>query len=539
MKHYLRLLATVPAAMLVLMAVPGRAENPKLALTVSEATAREALAKLSQASGLPAQIYQTPTPAGVAPAELPGLDLRSTFNWQGVTFAEALRQLCRKYHLRPGRRTEGYVLYPGQDAPAPRDPKPVGLVDKNGVRLSVASVGMYENRQINFGGGGDFAAANLQVQVQAQLGELDAEAIGAIENVTAKDDLGNVIAQQGAPYYGSVQSDGMYPDEWRHTISLPAPHPKARKLAWLEGDLVVFRRVQPARITVELPLAESIVRRDAGGITVQVSRFREQAEPVDEEDALPGRAQIMGPTVRTRVFSPINGGPKARWGYGLHPLLVGRSGRRYPASQVPGSGGTGSDGQTLITQATWTFPNATEKPAQLVWDIVERADPTKLFTFRMTDIPLPRPLEFNAKAVAPQPAAAVAPAEDRPFFEAGGARLTTRVTLGSRPAGDGLLDLGLSAKMGADWGPIRWMQVPVLDGAARLEDIKPGMYRLVRRFRPKDTVPAGGKWVNGEVQITLTAGKEAIPAALQWLAASGPSGGSPTARTPAGKGKSN
>lgn len=55
-------------------------------------------------------------------------------------------------------------------------------------------------------------------------------------------------------------------------------------------------------------------------------------------------------------------------------------------------------------------------------------------------------------------------------------------------------------------------------GAAKLEGLKPGSYRLHRKFKPADgdAAPVGGSWSNAEVTIVAIAGKELAPPALIW-----------------------
>jgi hypothetical protein len=181
------------------------------------------------------------------------------------------------------------------------------------------------------------------------------------------------------------------------------------------------------------------------------------------------------------------------------------------------------------------FPGLEERPRKLVWEVIERSDPVKLFTFRMADIPLPAPLEFNAKAVAPNPGVQAPP--DRLFYAKGGGILVSRILVAGKPAGNGILDVGMAEKRGPEWGPLRWTQVEVLDGIARLDDLKAGVYRVVRRFRAKEGVlPEGGKWTNEDLQVALSDGKEATPSPLHWAVV--PSKPAPP-RTPPGKRSSN
>src|SRR5690242_5413998 len=110
------------ALILAVIQTPARAANPKVSLKVENATAAEAANALSQASGIAVELASSPGGALV-----PAPDQKASFDWTGVPFARALRQLCEQYVLLPNRRGAGYTLYAGAAAAAPV--KPVGLID--------------------------------------------------------------------------------------------------------------------------------------------------------------------------------------------------------------------------------------------------------------------------------------------------------------------------------------------------------------------------------------------------------------------------
>jgi hypothetical protein len=140
----------------------------------------------------------------------------------------------------------------------------------------------------------------------------------------------------------------------------------------------------------------------------------------------------------------------------------------------------------------------------------------------MANIPLP-PTGVVAPAVRPvrPPAAPPAPKPppDRPYYQQGGGILLNQVRVADKAAGEGTLSIGLAVKEGDGWSGIRWQNVDVdRTGAAKLEDLKPGTYRLLRVYRPSATpIPPRGRWQNNEVTIAVTAGKEAALPALQWM----------------------
>src|SRR5262249_48336865 len=156
----------------------------------------------------------------------------------------ALRQLCARYHLEPVPAIGGYCLNPARapGAPAP-PPAPVGLFEKPGVRMFARSIAIYQNvsRQMQFPlGVADLQGnSSMSLSVEGLWPEGDGEAVAGVENVTAMDDLGNLL--QSNPRNGGFglffHSSGTFPDEWTAEISFPGPHSRARKLRWVEGDL--------------------------------------------------------------------------------------------------------------------------------------------------------------------------------------------------------------------------------------------------------------------------------------------------------------
>src|SRR5262249_31614507 len=94
------------------LAAPGAAQNPRLSLKLENLTAADAAARLGEAAGVSLNLAG----GGQAGAPAPGaarLQERASFDWTGVTFAQALRQLCERYGLRVGfRNSAGYPLAP-------------------------------------------------------------------------------------------------------------------------------------------------------------------------------------------------------------------------------------------------------------------------------------------------------------------------------------------------------------------------------------------------------------------------------------------
>ena len=377
------------------------AQNPRVSVSVADATCAEAAAALSRASGISVQL-----PGEGSRAAEPGsvaVEPRASFEWSRSTFAGALRELCERYHVTAVRNgAEGYLLYPAAERSAASMEKPVGLVEQDGLRLQVQSVSVCGSRSVSFSGAAapEVASGGVRVQLQAQVSDGEGGQIAGVGNVTAVDDRGSRLASptSGITWPFASAASPQMPDEWSGAVSLSQPDPQARKIASLQGDLLGYRTVRPLRIEVPLPLAEPTVRQEQDGVTLAVSRYRvlPKPEPETGEERLPlpgatAAANDYGPTLRARLYVPAG----ARYtdkagGSALAPVLVGKSGKRYPAEILRGGAGSSSK-EIAVLDTTWIFPGVDEEPDKLVWELVEKKDPVRLFTFRMTDIPLPGP----------------------------------------------------------------------------------------------------------------------------------------------------
>ena len=515
------------------------AANPKITLNLEAVTAREAVAALSKAAGIPIQFY-TPPP-GIPLQPQPALEEKATFDWKAVPFAQALRQLAQKYHLTPQPIPgPAYILNPGQ-VPQPAAVRRVGLAEKAGMRLFVRQLGVEYRRSVNFEGGQEFespGSMNLTLGVEWESG--DTAHLAGVANLVAKDDLGNLLFHD---HFGPARvrgSSGTYPDEWSSWLSLPAPHPRAKKLLWLEGDLLIYKHYKPVR--VEFPVEEKGTTRQVGDATIELRR-------VEVRPANPNPAQIQGDpgqevTVDAGVFVP-SGSQLSPTGGGLQfgLTLVGASGKGYSFGSGGGGGGGGAEG----ARYNLNYRFIVQEPIVAVrFHLEEKSEPEKLLSFRLTNVPLPLEGVYVARKAMPRPtpAGSATPAPERPFQEAGGGTLTSRIEILGQPVAGGAVSVGLALKTGAEWSGIRWTEVETgTSGGIRLSDLKPGTYRVLRVYRPKDTptVTGAGRWENGEVTVEVARGKETSMPSLRWVLDAStpprkkPAGSPGSARKPAGK----
>lgn len=513
------------ASLFVLAAVvsrPAAAANPKLKLKLQDVSVAEAVKQLSEASGVSVTLHDPPGQQGGGNA---ARDQKLSFDWNGVTFANALRQVCEKYLMQPNRGPVGYVLYPSFQAPAGAPAKRVGLVEKNGTKIWLRAVSLNDYRRADFLNGNNNGSGNLNMEVMAELGDGDAATIAGISNVSGRDDQGTILSFDNPQSLNGSYNSAMFPDEWMGNVNLPSPHSKAKKLQWIEGDVMGYRGLKSFRVEVPVPITTKYVRKDAGDMTIVVSRFRSAgtAVPAGDDDDVEGlpkqpfTVQQGGASVRVRVYTPQQGSRvgsvQGSGSWTVQPYLIGTSGKIYQSNRVQSTGW--GDQQFSVSDSVFVFPGLQDEPAKLVWDLVERPEPIKLFTFRMTDIPLPEPNTPLPRQPNTRPGA---PVVTHPFFERGGGTLVSKVQIAGGNA-LGTLQVGLAARAAAGWGPTRWFEVAVEEnGEIRLEDIKPGSYRLQRVFRPREgeAGPKGGVWANEDLTVSFTAAKTATVAPLRW-----------------------
>src|SRR5205085_6394518 len=122
------------------LALPARAQNPRLSLRLEKVTAAEAADRLAAAAGVRVDLPAARQPGGGTA----GLQERTDFDWRDATLARALRELCERCSLASYRSVTGYTLLPTSRPVSP--PRPLPAVEKNGYRIFLRSVGVSENR---------------------------------------------------------------------------------------------------------------------------------------------------------------------------------------------------------------------------------------------------------------------------------------------------------------------------------------------------------------------------------------------------------
>jgi hypothetical protein len=287
-------------------------------------------------------------------------------------------------------------------------------------------------------------------------------------NVTAKDDRGNVLVTDYGRVFSSNTLD-LYPDEWRAGLTLTGPDPGARKLLWIEGDLMKAAVFEPLELNVPLPLPETGGKQEKGGIRVEVTRLLPTVEAAGGPVGSPG-----GPRIEYRLVTAQGVALHAPNGeYIVTPVLIGASGRRYTAHQTFGGYNRISPEQKLVREFQSTLPAISEPLVAASFALVRKEGREQWQHFRFENVSLPGEGPQIPRRVATLESGGVPPAS-RPLYQRDGGSILSKVQIGKSPAKEGILWLGLAPLDGDSSGAVQWYEQPV-DGAglALLSQLKP------------------------------------------------------------------
>ncbi len=494
----------------VVIQAPAPADNPKLTLNVQNATAEEAIAQLSKASGVPVEIQMPRRPAGVAlPSSLRILEEKSSFKWSGVTLATALRDLKSRYRLQVSRQWGRFLLFPSGSALSASPARKVGLVENAGISLFVRRVSVRNTRALDFAGGPiSQDDQTLTLELQADLGELDSDRIAGIENVVAMDDQGNLLTGERALVSSSstTLAGTLLPDEWACSLSLSGVHPKATRLVWIEGDLLTYKSARTHPFEVALPVTPENAKKEAGGMVVEVQKV-----------TVPAADNAAQPSVTFRVQVPLHSAIRVQ---GMEafpmPLLVDAAGGFHTPTTHQKS--TRQVGGGLAYDITAQYAPVKEPIRSVRLNVSEYGEASRAFSFRMKDVPLPPEGAFipRRNVLLPGRNSANAP---RAFYAPGGGTLISAIKINGEAPPEGALALGLVPKSGAETAGMRWIDLPVdPTGKVVLPNVRPGTYRVLRNFQPRQDLRLTGigHWQNNEVEVIVEAGEETQLPPLTW-----------------------
>jgi len=338
---------------------------PALSAQLEDLRLPEAAARLSTLLGAPVRLAEEdPT------ADAPRLDRdrRARLTWTNVPTGDALREFCRAYGCRLGYSApEGYTVLPG---PLPAGPS----LTVNGFRLEITHLGFADGRILGE------SAADLTVRRTLDLGfavrapGAEVERVCCLENVRVVDshgrDVRNRALDPGAAPVLRPLTTGPFPDERLQAVSLNWPYPAPQRLQTIEGELVLYRSVRPARVEIPLPRAgEAAAPRDVGDVQLQVlqAQTTENGLRVAARFLCPDAVHLQLAEHRPAVTALLEDGTRAA-------LRVETSSWRH------------GPGVRRIEQ-TLTGVGLRSRPVKVAWDLLLKSEPDRRTPFRFTDYP--------------------------------------------------------------------------------------------------------------------------------------------------------
>jgi hypothetical protein len=299
------------------------------------------------------------------------------------------------------------------------------------------------------------------LQVQLEVGgdrpDVGLRVAGVTDDFLALDEGGSPLNLDG-PYPLNAGPAGA-----SYGLTVSGPRPIGHQLSLLSGELTLYSRARRVRLEVPWPSGGEDPRATRDGVT----GFLKQASHEGTTVSLLLRVETAAGT--------LAGDEPADFGSDLPVRVLDAKGRPLAAQgqvlyQPAASGPSFREYRLRLT-------GVDARPARVIVEAVAREGVPKSVPFRLGPIPLP---DFSAGDEVLSPGT-------NPYLESpGGGSIVTLVLAGGQPAGEGVMLWGLSRQdERGDWGPWRWVEVvSEASGQAAMENLKPGRYRVSRRWRP-------------------------------------------------------
>ena len=372
----------IPVATTIAVALPllsASAETDRrITLSLDGVTLAQAANALRSASGVDVRA------ARPREAAVPEQEKKATFRWKDVTLTDALTEVARAFQVEFSTNLFGYRL---TTVPEPfRTPAVLPAEGRTTQAGEVQLIAGAPRWGRDLPGttpydSGDPNREQLNLEVLARWPTGDSRSLAGIANVAARDDRGTLITCQSlSPFpLGMPRLGGTPPDSRNERLTFPFADRRARKLEWLEGDLLVYRGYM--RSTLDLPF-----RIGHPGVTKQVGDVRMEIEcyPPRPPDK-PGQDPV-GPSLEIRTSEPVGTSRDGRYPEIAAELVdaAGRSITSYGSYRY-----SSGDGNNRIQRYDLDYPRMPDSPVSVLIAVVIKRDPGRLASFRFTDIPLP------------------------------------------------------------------------------------------------------------------------------------------------------
>jgi hypothetical protein len=285
----------------------------RLSIDCEDAALPEVVRMLTGAGGL--QI----TGADAADAATPRVTLKLT----GVTVEEALAEACKQAGWHYERTEQGYRLTPGPQQDRPN----VCRVGDYTVVLEGLSV--QRSLNVSLLKAEPHTTLTHRLTLSLTVGSDDEEKMVAVAGfdaqVTAVTDTG-VELRETRTRFTPMGYYGMEPVV-RGSINLPPPTDEARSLARIEGDLILYAKVEKREF--EFAIQEVGQTQEQDGVTLTLKAFDRETGALKIQVGVP---RALDEQEGRTWFAQREGGPHARSGV----PLPARTGLRAGEAGVPG-----------------------------------------------------------------------------------------------------------------------------------------------------------------------------------------------------------
>lgn len=395
---------------------------------------------------------------------------RRDVTWQGRPLSRVLNEVSEAYGCDIfSVDTSGFFLVPAQKT----DPKEVAL-------------GAYRMRAAPIVSLDDAGQVQLTLIVAAPDDERMEAIAGLGGDLRILDSFGRSLVQPSPMGIRRTTATRVRLTEYWHRLPLTLPDQRAARLRSVTGSLRLYRKVTPLRFEVPLPKVGDPLppAQNQNGVEVRLEKWSGEGReygvfcrvswPQSETEDVVGRGISRSP----------------------QPYLVDAQGRVYRDSRVAHIDSREENGRT-VQQQTYRFEGVEAAPARLVYEVFRRQDPATALPFRLADLPLP-----NSEGSLFKP-------ELRPFYADPGGVLTFQVLDRSGQPLEGEVAIALSRQEPDGWSGWRWLEtVTTAERAVRLENVRPGSYRVQRLFRFEPSQPPVAA-PGAPLTVTLQARKEA------------------------------
>jgi len=435
---------------------------PRVTLRLENALPQEALARVTEQTGVPLHLFVPesrggdfgPTPYG-----------RAGVDWRAAPLGQVVRDVCRLYGLTAVTRDSPEIFFQRGKTVEPK------LTTANGLGVALVRVAQAERASLVPGASPSEAGWRRTVHLRLLCRALggDGELIGPVTRLTLIDASGKrQEARLAAP---TVDSGPALPDERTRDVTVEWAGEHGPRLQRIEGELALYARVEESRFRVSL----------TGG---------DAAKAVPAAPAGPVRMQVLevstGPgALRARIRLEWNAGVEvaAAGPDAVRTSVVagGRAGRVFGTAR---SGMATGGGRWLELD----YAGPVEPGAEALEIVVPAGQgPQRRAAFALENVALPfgQPydLRLAPRHLKPAPTVGASAAGASTLFrDAEGGSLRLPATAGGNAAE---VRVGLSRQAGDGWTAVRWQVLESSGGPQVLRGLAPGTYRVILRSAPR------------------------------------------------------